>query len=223
MAQTIPSTVLLTRPLAASERFAAELRAPVVISPLMETVWIETAPLTAPPDAVAFTSQNGVEGFIRCQSWRGTAYCVGDRTAQAAKEAGFDAESAEGDIADLTALLAKRAPGAALVHARGRHVAGELGVRAVPLVVYEQRVMALTPEARKLLSAKDKVILPLFSPRSATLFAKQLTGAEQAQLVLVAMSEAVAQACTDSGMPVACIADAPDAASMKLAIEAVRG
>jgi len=218
--------VLLTRPQAASARFAAELRAPVVISPLMETVWLDTAPLAVPPDAVVFTSENGVTGFARCQNWRGTAYCVGDRTAQAARQAGFEAQSAGGDLNDLKGLLATQAhgakQGAKLVHARGRQVAGDLGELAVPLVTYEQRPVALTREARKALRDRHAVIVPLFSPRSAVLFAEQLSEAETAPLVIVAMSAAVAQVCADAGLSVTRVADAPDGASMLRAIEAAR-
>jgi uroporphyrinogen-III synthase len=219
MVQTIPPTVLLTRPRAASERFAAELRLPVIISPLMETIWLDAPPLESMPDAVVFTSENGVTGFVRCQKWRGRAYCVGDRTAQAAQGAGFEALSARGDLDDLKDLLAAHADGEQLVHARGLHVAGDLGEIATPLMTYEQRPLGLTDEAHKLLSGLNKVIVPIFSPRSAMLFAEELTEADCAPLVIIGLSAAVARACNDAGLSVFNVADAPDGAAMLHAIE----
>lgn len=220
MVQTIPPTVLLTRPRAASERLAAQISAQVVISPLMEVIWRSVPVLGEAPDAVVFTSQNGVEGFVRNADWRGVAYCVGDRTAQAAQAAGFQAVSAGGDLSDLKAMLAARAKGARLIHARGLHVAGDLGDIASPLITYEQRPLALSLEARKVLSGMNKVVVPLFSPRSAALFVQEFSRIGHAPLVVVAISKSVAKACSDAGLEVAFVASSPDGAAMINAIEA---
>ncbi|MEP3347153.1 MAG: uroporphyrinogen-III synthase [Litoreibacter sp.] len=222
MDQTIPPTVLLTRPRAASERFAAMLPAPVLISPVTQTIWVDVQPLLSAPDAVVFTSENGVAGFAKAQAWRGQAYCVGDRTAQTAGDAGFDATSAGGDVEDLKRLLIQCAQGQSLVHARGRDVAGDLGDLVAPMVVYEQVTEPLSGEARAILEGVDRVIVPLFSPRSAAFFAEQLTRSLGRQVTIVAMSDAVAQTCRDLGLVVAQIADRPDGPSMLRAIEAAR-
>ena len=222
MTQTIPATVLLTRPKAAGERFAANLAAPVILSPLMEIVFLDPDPLEETPDAVVFTSENGVRGFVRGHTWRGRAFCVGERTAQEARDAGFDIECANGDLRDLNALLVARAQGMRLVHARGRHVAGEVDNGAVPLTVYEQRAVPLSDAARAALGTADKLIVPLFSPRSAALFAKQLTGDEIATLEIIVISEAAAKVAQDAGLQVAVVADAPDAVAMLHALEAAR-
>ncbi|RLJ41264.1 uroporphyrinogen-III synthase [Litoreibacter meonggei] len=222
MTQTIPATVLLTRPKAAGERFAADLAAPVILSPLMETVFLDFEPLEQAPDAMVFTSENGVRGFVRGSEWRGRAFCVGDRTAQEARDAGFDAESADGDLRDLNTLLADRAQGMRLAHARGRHVAGDVDMGAVPLTVYEQRAVPLSDEARAALGRAHKLIVPLFSPRSAALFAKQLTGKEIATLDVIVISDSAAKVAQDAGLHVARVADAPDAVAMLHAIERAR-
>ncbi|WP_040818990.1 uroporphyrinogen-III synthase [Litoreibacter arenae] len=222
MTQTIPATVLLTRPKAAGTRFAADLAAPVILSPLMKRVFLDFEPLDEAPDAMVFTSENGVRGFVRGSEWRGRAFCVGDRTAQEARDAGFDAESAGGDLRDLHALLAKRAQGMRLIHARGRHVAGDVEMGAVPLTVYEQRAVPMSAEARAALAKDQTVIVPLFSPRSVALFAEQLTGKEVASLVLIVISEAAADVARGRGLSVDRVADAPDAAAMLRAIEDVR-
>ena len=223
MAQTIPPPVLLTRPLAAATRFAAELDAPVILSPLMETVFLDAARLEQAPDAVVFTSENGVRGFVRGHAWRGRAFCVGGRTAAEAEGAGFDAESADGDLRDLNRLLAARAEGLRLVHPRGRHVAGDVDMGATPLTVYEQRPLALSAEARGVLRTEGTVIVPLFSPRSVALFAKQLTGDEVAALHVIVISDAAAEVARSAGLTVARVADAPDAVAMLHAIQDARG
>lgn len=222
MTQTIPATVLLTRPKAAGERFAAELAVPVILSPLMETVFLDPEPLDTPPDAMVFTSENGVRGFVRGSAWRGLAFCVGERTAQEARDAGFEAESADGDLRDLNALLSDRAEGLRLVHSRGRHVAGDLILPSIPLVTYEQRPLSLTEDARRALGTDGKLIVPLFSPRSAALFAKQLNGTEKAALDVIVISQAAAEVAEGAGLQVSCVADAPDGVAMLHAIEARR-
>jgi uroporphyrinogen-III synthase len=59
--------------------------------------------------------------------------------------------------------------------------------------VYRQDAQPLTPEAAAILGAKGPVILPLFSPRSATLFRAALPSEVHATLLLAAMSAAVAE------------------------------
>lgn len=220
MVQTIPPTVLLTRPKAASERFAASLSGSVVISPVQEILWREALIPNGVIDGVVFTSQNGVEGFARSQTWRGPAFCVGDRTAQAASAAGFQASSAGGDVADLKELLKEQGQDMRLVHARGLHVAGNLGDLAEPMIVYAQGDLALSDEARKLLKGMETVIVPLFSPRTAQAFAQQLGKADCAPLVVIAMSAAVAQTCEEAGVHVDMIAKSPDGNAMLRAVEA---
>jgi uroporphyrinogen-III synthase len=63
--------------------------------------------------ALAFTSVNGVEAFARLSAERRSpVFAVGDRTARAAREAGFaDVVSADGDVEALAALIAGRRGG----------------------------------------------------------------------------------------------------------------
>ena len=220
MAATIPPTVLLTRPLPAARRFAGLIDAPCVISPLMAPDWLDPGP---PPEAEAyiFTSATAVAGWTRLHSARGVAYCVGDRTAQVAREAGFQAQSAKGDVTSLAALL-DTLPQQTLLHVRGTHVAGDLGARVKPYTVYEQRPRDLTPEATALLASNATVILPLFSPRSVALFAAQ-NSPLQARLVPVAISKAVGKGIAEAGLGTAMIADVPDAPGMARAIASALG
>ena len=85
-------------------------------------------------EALVFTSAHGVAAFAAASRLRDLpAYCVGARTAEAARAEGFvDARSADGDAAALARLLAG-APETRFFHARGENVAGDLaGALAAP-------------------------------------------------------------------------------------------
>lgn len=199
---------LLTRPEALGQSFAARLRAE-----LGEGVRIVTSPLLAPHDlrpampdgdfaAVLFTSQAGVAAAKDMPGLPRLAFCVGDRTAEVAREAGFDAQSAGGAAADLIAAVRAAAPNGRLLYLRGRDTRGDVaatltaaGHPTVDLVIYEQLEQALSDEARALLTGTAPVIAPLFSPRSAEIFArafKKVGG--KAPLFLPVLSEAIADA-----------------------------
>lgn len=205
-------TVLLTRPLDQSRAVADALRQAagpsvrIVISPLMriESVaanWDRAAP------CYLFTSQQGVREYVRsgADPTRSTgakqaltrAFCVGDRTAKAARAAGLQAISAGGTVEDLLQLVLNERPKGPLVHLRGRHARGDLaqrlsdaGLNAVEAIVYDQRDQDPTPEAKALISQGFPVVAPLYSPRSATRFAKEFAPAPHAHLLC--MSEFVA-------------------------------
>lgn len=175
-------TLLLTRPLAQSRRFAAEFAArygadwPVVISPLLEIV---TVPAEVPPaPVVVFTSESAVAPFAALSPAAGRrAWCVGPRTAKVAEAAGFVPILGPGEAQGLVrAILAEET--------------------ARPLLV------------------------PLFSPRSARLFAKRAANA-QARLWIAAISAAAAAplvALTPARLEVA---PTPDAAGMMLALDRI--
>jgi uroporphyrinogen-III synthase len=91
---------------------------------------VEPLPAALPGfDALAFTSANGVRMFAKLSSRRDVpVFCVGGRTAGAAREAGFDnVMSADGDVIDLAALVESRAPpGARLLHSGNEESRGDL-------------------------------------------------------------------------------------------------
>lgn len=182
-------TLILTRPRRQSEAFAAAVaeampgRFDVLLAPL-----IAIAPVPGTLDlrglqGIVFTSANGVEQFAaRSPERELRAWCVGDMTAAAARAAGFEAHSADGDVNDLAALVvAANRPGAgAFLHVRGRHAAGDLvghltaaGVAARAAEIYDQTPLALDGPARALLAAGGPAVVGLFSPRSARIFAAQ--------------------------------------------------
>lgn len=206
-ARADPVPVLLTRPESESEGFAAALvrrfagRVRPVIAPLMAVEYLTPA---IPPGrfaGVVFTSAFGVEGARRLAAdWPRLAWCVGARTAARACGAGFQSRSADGDADALVAAILADPPEGRLLHLRGEDTRGEVserltaaGVETESVVVYRQAARPLTAEARRILMAEGPVIVPLFSPRSAGLFATEAQGA-RADLHLVAMSRAVADA-----------------------------
>ncbi len=214
MSSATRPVLLLTRPLADSQRFAAmlpEWRA--VISPILRIVPVDHdgAALHEAPGLV-FTSAHAVAS---AGPGRGRlAICVGRHTAQAAQAAGFAVQAGNGFAESLLPLI--RDAGVPLIHPHGRHLARELPVPG--MVVYDQQAQPLTDQARALLAGNAPVVLPLFSPRSARLAADAARGAS-APLWPVAISGA-AWAAWDGPAAGHAVADRPDAASM---VAAIRG
>lgn len=220
--------ILLTRPKAQAARFAAQCRdefgtrAEVMQAPMQQIVWTAPPP-DLPPDAAAiFTSENGVRAFRGAGAGR-RAFCVGDRTARAARTAGFEAISANGAAEDLLAAILNAPPAGPLVHLHGAFVRGDLagqlraaGLHATAHVVYDQRALPLPPEARAALASPRRVIAPLFSPRSARLLAD--ANPECRNTALPCISKATHAALPEALRTHATISDAPTGAAMLIAV-----
>lgn len=210
---TSPATVLLTRPLEDSRRFAAMLPgARVLISPVLriETVPHDAARLQAAPGLV-FTSAHAVAAAgAGCGR---LALCVGPRTASVARDAGFAVTAGPGDAEGMLRLI--EAVDVPLIYPRGRHVAQALPVE--DMVVYDQVSQSLSGRARTLLAGNHPVVLPLFSHRSAELLSCAMPADVRAPAWLVAISDA-ALAGWGGGYELVQIADHPRADSMRDAI-----
>lgn len=222
--------VLLTRPAAQSRAFAAALQArfgpglDVIESPLLRIDMLSPAVDFSRYDGLVFTSQNGVAAFAHLHGPSGmTAFCVGERTADAAREAGLLAVSANGDVEALNALLAREATGQRLLHLRGAHVAGMLRGEVEALVAYEQRPVALSDVARAAISDQEPMAVPLFSPRTARHFAAQFDGERRENLHLVCLSTAVAALAQGQNFGSVTICDLPTAAAMMARLDGLLG
>ena len=230
--------VLLTRPAAASSRFADALAhrfgagVDPIVSPLMQPVFQQPDLPDPPLFAVIFTSDAGVEGARRLQAAGAAlpprAFCVGDRTARAATDAGFRAISADGDAKDLLRLIQETKPTAPLLYLHGRDTRGDLaenlhaaGLVTFAVQVYQQDPLPLSPRALARLAEDCPVLLPLFSPRSADLLAAQLP-ATTAPLYIAAMSAAVASRAAQIPHCALRIAARPDAEAMLDALDDLR-
>lgn len=104
--------LLVTRPEPEATRTAERLRAlghEPVMAPLLETQFLDPPAPRFRPAAILLTSGNGLRGLLRWPESRGwidaPVLAVGDRTAEAARAAGFtDVGSADGDGEALASL-----------------------------------------------------------------------------------------------------------------------
>ncbi|MGB8843887.1 MAG: uroporphyrinogen-III synthase, partial [Aliidongia sp.] len=186
--------LLVTRPATDSAALAALLGAQgheVLVDPMLEV-----RPNTAEPPALdgvvglLFTSANGVRAFSALSERRDVAvYVVGDRTAEAARGAGFSQiESAEGDVEALAGLVAAQCKpeDGALLHISGTVQAGNLaetlstrGFTVRHTALYEAVPAAeLAPATRQAIEDGTLDGVLLYSPRTAKHFAELVIAAE---------------------------------------------
>ncbi len=229
--------VLVTRPDEQGQAFAARLKARfgesinVVQSPLLEIRLLKADLSLQGVGWLLFTSANGVRGFAALSERRDIpALCVGDRTAQMAATLGMTVESAAGTVDDLLELARAKAGDSrgAFLYLRGRKVARPLvrmlrdqGLNAREAVVYEQLSRPLTPQARDLFDGARKVVVPLFSPRSAKLFMEQVRRLDTSASRVVCISDNVADQLESARFDLVRIASAPNAAAVEREIAAI--
>lgn len=185
---------------------------------------MEVVPMMPPlphADALIFTSETATACFLHSEPARGrVAYCVGARTAKVAAAAGFSVIIGPGDAVGLFEVIKADYRGGVLLHPRGAQVARNLadelnlaGIETKQAIVYEQMPLALPPRVRALLTVHIPILIPLFSPRSAELFAFEARDAE-ARLLLCPISRNAAERL--HGLPRARIeiAQVPDASGV---------
>ncbi len=220
-------TLLLTRPRAVAARFALEAAsrwpgAQVAIAPLMEIVALGETPALDGIDGLIFTSAQGV---ARAGQGLGqSAWCVGTRTAETARQAGFDAAMAGETADELVAALIKMRPEGRLLHLHGVHQRGDIaarlsvaGIACEGRAVYDQR--AVPPDSVFFDAlASERLAVPLFSPRSAELFAaaaRPVLGAVlRRDICLFALSAQVSSALPHGWHGSTAVAARPDAEAM---------
>lgn len=226
--------VLLTRPPAQGARFSQDLarrfgpRLRLIEAPLLAPVLLAPPLPEGPFQALILTSETGVRAAMAAYGpvLPRLAFCVGDRTAAVAQAMGLQARSAQGDAEALVALIAGSGQPGPFLHLRGQDsrgdVAGQLAARGLPVaevVVYRQEAQPLTMAAQQALAqaAADggPVIVPLFSPRTAALFAQMIDAlpVRPVGLWVIAMSAAVAAPVSGLAARVV-IAARPDATAM---------
>lgn len=195
--------VAITRAQPEADRTAARVRArghQAIVAPLLTIVACGYDTNTSDAQAIIFTSTNGVRAFPDARGARDRlVLTVGDATAEAAREAGFnDVRSADGDVNALVALAKRELDPAngKLIHIAGDHVAGDLGgeLRAAGFSV-ERRLAYASVAAFQLPDALTQPLdIVLFhSARAAETFAA-LGAPNAAQLVAGCLSATVADA-----------------------------
>jgi uroporphyrinogen-III synthase len=225
--------VLVTRPLPEGERTAAALRAmghDVMLTPLMQVRPIP-AVLAGNWSAVIITSANAIRVLTKDQLAPLLAlplYAVGERSAEAARTAGFrDVRSAQGDAAALVRLIDERYANESAPHLylagvdRAADIAGTLagkGIKVTTVEVYRTMTMGYPPELMTAIE-QDRLDAALhFSRRSADNF---VIGAKAAGLAAKALalkqlclSDQVAEPLRLAGARDVVIARRPDEASL---------
>jgi len=131
--------LLLTRPEPDAQRTAAALRErghTVVVAPLMRIEVLADTEIGAGPwAAILITSANAAHAIAAHQRKKALVsvpvFAVGERSAQAMREAGFiDVSSADGGVGDLAQLVGERiTPGSSLLYLAGAERAGDLAAK----------------------------------------------------------------------------------------------
>jgi uroporphyrinogen-III synthase len=192
---------------------ARRLGLDAVAVPLFEVETVEwTAPKTGGFDGLLLTSANAARfGGEQLRSLCGLkAYAVGEATAAAAREAGFDV-AATGD-AGVERLLGSIPPDLKLLHLGGedRHDPEGVAQKITALTVYRARPV----ERPELVEAEGSVAL-IHSPRSGRRFAELV--ADRSTIGIVAISPAAAAAAGEGWRAIAVAEQPGDHALLALA------
>ncbi len=228
MTQPAAPLCIVTRPEPEATRFsqtvAAQFGLEAIISPLMVIAPLQVSLRYQDYNGVILTSANAARQLAALAvPYDLPVFAVGDRTAQVASDLGYTVQSAGGDADALVMLLGRLRPKPPLLHLRGEHTCGEiaerlrfLGVQCEERIVYQQVAQKLTTAARIALEGEAQVILPLFSPRSASILGK--SGVKPGNAHAVALSAAVAKPLEGLYLSSVSVASRPDEAAMRTAI-----
>jgi len=240
-------TILVTRPQPDNEATGASLRArgfDVLLAPMLR---FEPMALLEDEDAdyaaIIVTSANAlraIEPQLPGHRWlKLPLFTVGDRTAAAARRAGFSKIiSAAGDSQDLRELILAKARGKKREFGRGpllylagadlsRDLAGELGEHGLTVVTRTTyRMVAssdLPPEALEAIAANQVQAVLHYSARSARVFvdAVRAAGVEISALAVpqCCISANVATVLREAGASRVALASSPDENSLFVAVD----
>lgn len=226
--------IAVTRPKADAERTASALRErghEVLVAPLM---WVEpiAADLSGAWSAVVITSANAPEAIAnnpaRASLVKLKLFAVGERSANAARAAGFsDVESAGGDVRDLVKLIADRHVSVTepLLYLAGEDRAADLvgelaahGIKAEMRVVYRAVTAPLPDELIEALTAKEIDAVLHYSRRSADNYVAGAMAANIVEAALrprhVCLAESAAAPLVKAGATRVAIASHPDESAL---------
>ncbi len=203
--------VLVTRSEPGASETAHRLSA-LGYTPLVEPLFaIEPIEAELPEfDALAFTSLNGVRAFVKLNARRNVpVFCVGDRTAEEARAAGFlQTRSADGDVHDLQRLIETQLPAnLRLLHTGNETSSGDLA----GVLRRHGRTAAFVPTFRAAPVGRPGAVLCvhlggqatfdsalIHSPRAAAILAGFLANTpRRARLDVAAISQAAAHPVQD--------------------------
>ena len=226
--------VLITRPRPEGEQLAQRLRERGVEARVEPTLEIRHR-LGPPPaveglQAIVLSSANGARALAAATPRRDApVYAVGEQTAAAAAEAGFERVLARGgDVESLAASVKRelRPDAGPLLYACGADRAGDLagvlgdsGFDVVPAVLYDAvAAEAMSAACAEALRGGEIDVVLFFSPRSAAAFVSLVrhAGVEGscAAVTTLCLSAAVAEAAAAIPWRWVRIAARPDAPSL---------
>ena len=229
-------TVLLTRPLADSQRIADELRTHGIASLIWPLPRIELSnqPITVPEhvDALAFTSSHAIRAFAAKNPERDrTVFCVGNRTAQIANDAGFaDVRDANGDFTALVELIKIQQPQSVL-YLQGQQISADLeaaltadGIQCESRIVYRADAGG-PPEAKvdSVLRSGGAKAITIWSRRNSELLHESILMRKDwniAETDLIGISENAAKPLGNVGFRRIIVASRPNATQMIAEIRA---
>lgn len=216
-------TVLITRTQIDSEDFARLLYArlpdvPVLVAPLVTIEPIDAMLPAKDYAALLLTSRHAVP-FAATHFPDAITLCVGDATAQTARDHGLRATSAQGAAQELIAL-AKSKGRAPMLHLHGTQTRGAVathlnaaGLATDACVVYGQNPRNWSQLESDTIAEAKTLIVPLFSPKSAARVARNLEE-YKGEIDLCAMSDATLAAFGDGTYRRAIVATQPSADAM---------
>ena len=225
------ATLLLTRPDGMNDRVLEALGpiakgVEVVKSPLLDIRATGAMPDLSSARGVIFTSRNGVQ-FAGASAPLKT-YCVGPATADVAQSQGWKVAHVAQNAEDLVQNLITLNPVAPLLHIAGVARRGEIaerltqaGILTDVVAVYDQQHLPLSPAAHAAIMRETPVIVPLYSPRTAQQFVKDLRDARG--LHIVCLSDAVRAEVANVPNSSLSVAANPNGESMLQAIQNVLG
>lgn len=195
--------LILTRPIQRAHGFASDLSPEVAqylrvhIAPLLAIRALSDAPDLSSYRGVIFSSASALD-YVSTRSGL-PAFCVGKRTQDAARRAGFKADLSSETADKLVEALIALQPATPLLHLHGAHTRGDIanrlnsaGIETISNAIYTQDEVLLPHDILDLLHGGHPCIVPLFSPRTAALFATQVKTVS-GNVHVIALSHAVAE------------------------------
>jgi uroporphyrinogen-III synthase len=236
--------LLLTRPEPDAQRTAAVLRGrghTVVVAPLMRIEVLADAEIGAGPwAAILVTSANAahaVAAHQRKKTLKGVpVFAVGERSAQAMREAGFaDVSSADGGVGDLAQLVGERmTPGSSLLYLAGAERAGDLAAKLATrslavqtAIVYRAAAVETLPSAAADALAKDFEGVLHYSRRTAEAYVGAARAAGMLESALkpaqFCLSAQIAEPLAEAGASIIHVAQRPIEAALIELLHQKRG
>ena len=218
--------LIITRPVDAANLFASffekELeKEQIITSPVLEIKFFKRPKTLKQIHCVIFTSSNGVKAAGQATNSHIKALCVGDRTTNLASSLGYSAEKFGDNVEQLLNRLCKGEKiDGDILHIHGKYTKGDLtnelreaGFLCNEWIGYDQIAQNLSLPALSAFKKGNKVILPIFSERTALLLKEQIPNFDRCHII--AISSAVANVFLKVRTSSISEAQTPDLAGMK--------